>query len=334
MMATLRKLDGRDKFTKIIQYGARFFVWWFAATDPALSQRAFKLYRTTQQSRKAFRLLKVLDEVVKLRQILLAAASASGSSSGAGAEASGAGALVLGYTESLMSARCLAMGAFWMFDNLNYLTVTETVNFGVARATRGFSRAWSVSSALFILLGIDSLRKTKRKRQEALAEYAAAVKQSGGGDGYGELQRQERPEREGGEGDEEAHRRTRLREAVRRANAEHFKSWLMILKGALDLTCAVNVAGMDLPKRFLGRKLNDGVIGAAGCASALCVLYSSWPARKQEQKQQQQQQQSLQSQQLLELQNSRQQPLQDSQQLRPRHQQEHHQPRHGRGVAA
>ena len=49
------------------------------------------------------------------------------------------------------------------------------------------------------------------------------------------------------------------------------------------MTCAVNITGMDLPKRFLGRKLNDGMIGAAGCASALCVLYNSWPAAKQQQ---------------------------------------------------
>ncbi|CAM9476800.1 unnamed protein product [Laminaria digitata] len=61
----------------------------------------------------------------------------------------------------------------------------------------------------------------------------------------------------------------------------------MILKGVLDMTCAINISGMDLPKRILGRKLNNGVIGAAGCASALCVLYNSWPAAKQQQQQQQ-----------------------------------------------
>lgn len=44
---------------QIMQYGARFLFWWFATTDPALSQRAFKLYKTTQRSRKAFRMLKV-----------------------------------------------------------------------------------------------------------------------------------------------------------------------------------------------------------------------------------------------------------------------------------
>ncbi|CAM9599068.1 unnamed protein product, partial [Ectocarpus sp. 8 AP-2014] len=118
-VATLRKLDGRDKFTKLMQYGARFLAWWLSARDPDLSQRVFKLYRTTQRSRKAFRMLKAREttlqythEVVKLRQILRTAGGNSASSRTA----------FLGYAETLMSVRCLAMGAFWTFDNLNYLT--------------------------------------------------------------------------------------------------------------------------------------------------------------------------------------------------------------------
>lgn len=96
----------------------------------------------------------ILDEVVKLRQVLRTA--------GKNQTASGSrGAGFLGYTEALMSIRCLFMAAFWTFDNLNYLTLTDTVNFGVARATKGFSRSWSVASALYILLGIDSLRKVR-----------------------------------------------------------------------------------------------------------------------------------------------------------------------------
>ncbi len=70
----------------------------------------------------------------------------------------------------------------------------------------------------------------------------------------------------------------------------------------MDLTCAVNITGVDLPRRLLGRKLNDGVVGAAGCASALCVLYNSWPARQrrpQLESSRQQQQQQLQRQSVL-----------------------------------
>lgn len=64
-------------------------------------------------------------------------------------------------------------------------------------------------------------------------------------------------------------------------------------QGVLDMTCAVNITGMDLPKRLLGRKLNDGIIGAAGCASALCVLYNSWPTAKQQQESHTEQESSL-----------------------------------------
>ena len=87
---------------------------------------------------------KVLDEVVKLRQIFR--------------EASVKGTGFLDYGEALNAARCLVMGCFWTFDNLAYLTTTQTVNFGAERAQKGFSRSYTVSSALYILLGIESLR--------------------------------------------------------------------------------------------------------------------------------------------------------------------------------
>ncbi|CAN0292404.1 unnamed protein product [Pylaiella littoralis] len=364
-VVTLRKLDGRDKFTKMMQYGARFFYWWFASSDPALSERAFKLYRTTQRSRKAFRMLKILDEAVKLQKILRTA--------GKNQTASGSrGTGFLGYTEALMSLRCLVMGAFWTFDNLNYLTLTDTVNFGVARATKGFSRSWSVASALYILLGIDSLRKTERKRRGVLSEYAVAVSQravtpGGNGDGrsnghgngesdslgnssngYGNghvngngrgdgnrngVPQQHQCEREEDEGEDGARREVRLREALTRANAEHFKSWLMVLKGAIDLTCAINISGMDLPKRIFGRKLNDGVVGAIGCVSALTVLYNSWPAKQQQQQQQQQRLPQPTLRQQRNVQQLQQQPPQRTQ-VPPQQQEQQEQSRRGKGFAA
>lgn len=85
--------------------------------------------------------------MAKLRRIL----------SGAAAKASGSE--YVDYREAVTALRCVAMGFFWTFDNLNYLTVTETVNFGVPRAQKGFSRSWSVGSALLILLGMDALRR-------------------------------------------------------------------------------------------------------------------------------------------------------------------------------
>ncbi|CAM9194547.1 unnamed protein product [Discosporangium mesarthrocarpum] len=233
---------------QIMQYGARFFYWWFMNTDPAAAQQAFKLYKTTQLSRKAFRMLKVLDEIVKLKKALMA-----GRVGGSG----------LAYHEALQAVRSIAMGFFWTFDNLNYLTTTDTIQFGNARALRGFSRSWSVGSALLVLLGVSTLRRTQKKRSN-LAKDLRAAQAHGGGEGFGNTEREKE-----------------IKIALSKANAEHFKSWLTILKGVLDLTCAVNISGVDLPKKLLGHKLNDGIIGAIGCVSALCVLYNSWPNRIQ-----------------------------------------------------
>lgn len=47
----------------------------------------------------------------------------------------------------------------------------------------------------------------------------------------------------------------------------------------MDLLCATNMPGVDIPRRVLGYKLNDGVVAAAGCVSGLCVLYNCWPTR-------------------------------------------------------
>ncbi|CAM9626655.1 unnamed protein product [Ascophyllum nodosum] len=259
VVVTLRKLEGRDKATKMVQYVARFLYWWYASSDPALSRRAFNLFRTTQRSRKAFRLLKVLDEVVKLRQIFR--------------EASVKGTGFLDYGEALNAARCLVMGCFWTFDNLAYLTTTQTVNFGAERAQKGFSRSYTVSSALYILLGIESLRLSNDKRREVAADYAAYATDRRHVTTDCALRDSSAVQR--------SRQEVRLREASRRANAEHFDSWIMVLKGLADLTCAANITGVDLPMRFLGHKLNDGIIGAAGCISSLCGLYSSWPSRQE-----------------------------------------------------
>lgn len=57
-------------------------------------------------------------------------------------------------------------------------------------------------------------------------------------------------------------------------------SELKTLQGLADLTCASNMAGVDIPMRVLGRKLNDGVISVAGFISAICALYNTWPSRQ------------------------------------------------------
>lgn len=126
-----------------------------SSIDPIFPPLCHPLLTSARQQLSLRNHPQILDEMAKLRQILRGAAG----NRAAGGCGSAEKKSFLGYTDILMSLRCLAMGAFWTFDNLNYLTTTDTVGFGVERATRGLSRSWSVSSALYILLGIDSLRK-------------------------------------------------------------------------------------------------------------------------------------------------------------------------------
>eukprot|EP00611_Tribonema_gayanum_P009048 TRINITY_DN18764_c0_g1_i1.p1 TRINITY_DN18764_c0_g1~~TRINITY_DN18764_c0_g1_i1.p1 ORF type:complete len:346 (-),score=121.79 TRINITY_DN18764_c0_g1_i1:259-1200(-) len=236
---TTGKLDGRDKVTKIMQYGARFLSWYFTSVTPnkALQERAHLLYRTTQVSRKAFRMLKVADEAVKIMAI---------------AQNKQQRGTLNGEVAMLRSA---AMGLFWTMDNLHYLTTTKTVAYGHQRALKMFSRCWTVASLCMIVLSTQALRETGQRRR-ALAEQLARL--------TADAQSQD----------------TAVDKAaadLRAANAQHFKNCLALLKAVMDLTCAVNISGVDLPKKVFGKKLNDGVIGASGIVSALTVLYNCWP---------------------------------------------------------
>ena len=40
---------------------------------------------------------------------------------------------------------------------------------------------------------------------------------------------------------------------------------------------ACNSTGFDLPKRLLGYKLHDGIIGVAGLISAISAVYKTYP---------------------------------------------------------
>lgn len=41
---------------------------------------------------------------------------------------------------------------------------------------------------------------------------------------------------------------------------------------------ACNSTGFDLPKRLLGYKLHDGIIGVAGLLSAVSAVYKAYPS--------------------------------------------------------
>ncbi|GMF24663.1 unnamed protein product [Phytophthora lilii] len=64
-------LEGRDKLSKLLQYGSRALAFYVLSADPKsdVGRRLSALYKTMQQSRKAFRLGKSLTYYQKLRAL-------------------------------------------------------------------------------------------------------------------------------------------------------------------------------------------------------------------------------------------------------------------------
>ncbi len=57
--------------------------------------------------------------------------------------------------------RNLSMVAMWTYDNLSFFTITQTLRFGNERASNGFARCWALASAIYIYLGIYSVRRAR-----------------------------------------------------------------------------------------------------------------------------------------------------------------------------
>ena len=91
-------LEGRDKFCKAIQYGARIAKWHFDGSNEDLHGRFNGLFNNMKTARKLFRLFKTLNEYKKLQDIL---------SKGD-----------LDQVAILNALSRVAFGLYWFFDNL------------------------------------------------------------------------------------------------------------------------------------------------------------------------------------------------------------------------
>eukprot|EP01130_Rhizamoeba_saxonica_P009188 TRINITY_DN373_c0_g2_i1.p1 TRINITY_DN373_c0_g2~~TRINITY_DN373_c0_g2_i1.p1 ORF type:complete len:216 (+),score=25.00 TRINITY_DN373_c0_g2_i1:100-747(+) len=67
--ALLSSSTGRDKVSKLIQYGSRGLGWSFTSVgQKEIGNKMMKLYKGTSSSRKLFRLFKSLDFILKFRK--------------------------------------------------------------------------------------------------------------------------------------------------------------------------------------------------------------------------------------------------------------------------
>eukprot|EP00388_Colpodella_angusta_P031377 GDKK01022599.1.p1 GENE.GDKK01022599.1~~GDKK01022599.1.p1 ORF type:complete len:252 (-),score=68.52 GDKK01022599.1:63-818(-) len=142
--------EGRDKFSKSVQYGARLLAHIFA-NDKDLANRFGNLQKVTADARKIFRVGKSANEYMKIRELLKTESADK-------------------YTNILCRS---AFFGYWVFDNLQILSKVgflkgDTKQYGKKAAT-----FWLVGLILSIFLELYKLHKIQQK--EAAAADSGAV---------------------------------------------------------------------------------------------------------------------------------------------------------------
>lgn len=138
--------EGRDKLTKLIQFGCKFLGWYHLVTDPEQSLRFLSISEKFRDARSVFRLTKFLFEIKRM-QIIYENSEDKFS-------------IIINILSRLFYL------FHWLFDNMFIimkLSDTEFPSFtGITRdALKKLSRkSWLIGISLFLVYCVKILRKT------------------------------------------------------------------------------------------------------------------------------------------------------------------------------
>ncbi|OQR84945.1 hypothetical protein ACHHYP_12513 [Achlya hypogyna] len=240
MAATLLKLsndlEGRDKLTKLCQYSTRALAYWILTADPKspLGQQLSALFKASQAARKAFRVGKSFNYPAKITATL---ENKKG---------------LVPYQRNLQLVQDIGMGTFFVFDNAAFFGASKVLNVDAGEAAKRGGYFWFCANVAGFILAYEAL-KTETDKETELHNALAA------GTADGSLT----PEAA-----------TNLLSEIDATQTARWKKTLALLKTTCDLIVSSNTAGVRLPERILGSKLNDGIVGVVGCVSASVVLYN------------------------------------------------------------
>jgi len=243
----LLTLDGRDKFTKVLQYWSRLLAWWLV-TGSSAQKRANSLKVSLTTSRKAFRLGRSVMEIQKLQdqgfwEWLLRNSSSETDSDPAWK--------VLG-----TALKTIGLLGFWAFDNASFLT----------------------GSGVLDDYSVQEPKVRLQKRQQLAASCSILANRSYFAGSVAGLITSWRSYRE---------QREKLRQlllecnhdeqVIKKAKQEQFVLFLALLKSCCDVLVFSNNPGLDFWKKARGKKMHEGLHCVAGLLSASTVLYNKYP---------------------------------------------------------
>lgn len=257
-------LDGRDKVTKVLQYTTRLLAFLSLAGSHE-QKRWHQLFTKLSGSRKAFRLGRSFIELQKLRKmgIWLVCLRSLGIAKSSSAEESS-----LSLTKLGQALKIAGLLGFWAGDNISFLnsagflddyTLDETKRseqrFNRQRYLTTFAnRSYFLGSFSGLLANFRSFWDHKiHDLKDAQERYDNAKTK------------------------EEVLEAQRHLKTVQKA---HFELLVPLVKSCCDVMVFGNNTGIDLYKRFCGRKLHEGVHCVGGLISAATVLYNKFPNAK------------------------------------------------------
>jgi len=152
-------MKGRDKFSKIVQYGSRAIKYHLLTADPKSDwgQRFDGLYSTTATGRKLFRVLKSLNELETLRTALAKGDEGDG---------------VKFYLTILKQ---LAFVWYWFYDNIGYAVRAKFLKYDKKEIGITGSYGWTVASLCGWFIAIWELRKLHFKIIKTVKKYKEAA---------------------------------------------------------------------------------------------------------------------------------------------------------------
>jgi len=152
-------MKGRDKFSKIVQYGSRAIKYHLLLADPKSDwgQRFDGLYSTTATGRKLFRVAKTFNEFETLRNAL-----AKGDE----------GDQVKFYLTILKQ---FAFMWYWFYDNIGYFVRAKFLKYDKKEVGVVGSYGWTVGSLCGLLIAVLDWQKTHKKLLKKIKAYKEAA---------------------------------------------------------------------------------------------------------------------------------------------------------------
>jgi peroxin-11B len=163
-------IKGRDKFSKIVQYGSRAIKHYLLVADAKSEwgQRFDGLYSTTATGRKLFRLLKSANEIETLRNLFVKGESDP----------------VKLY---LTIVKQLSFITYWFFDNIGYFIRAKFLKFDKRTTGLYGSYGWFVGSLSGFVIALYEYQKATAKFMKKYKTYKEAKEQ---GKDIGDLKRE------------------------------------------------------------------------------------------------------------------------------------------------